>query len=425
MAHIRVLYGSWVWSHESPWPPWASVVKAVFWTSDLYQGLRDRLRKPCVTPSIEKAHGGHLSLKLGDTIIETDTGKVLKEEGRVELLPLWAGCPVRSFISALPFVCILIEVPRMWTLALHNIVAPFVLNGVLVAVTGEAADVRACVSNLKAACAEEFFHADVCVYNLSKASALYSMGQSALALCSLHQFSARLPRYLSYTQGTLSSAIPVELFCYLLYALDLITPNSTWVMVCTQQLDFSAALSIQSMFSVNIAVAYLSEEKSVPESFVTDLRAAVSNCDTVAPINCERVCDDLADGFPADCSGRRYVDQDEEATQPEEEDGESQKRPTPKSTGKQGEGTPAKAKKPKAAASSSQQSPKAAAKPPPNMALGTFAAHFTPSQQTQNGRGATGGAKGEMPGEQVAQANGGQFTGKGAKPKAPGPRRRR
>ena len=74
----------------------------------------------------------------------------------------------------------------MWTLALHNIVAQLVLNGILVAVTGEIADVAACVSNLKAACAEEFFHADVCVYNLSKPSPLYSMGQTALALCSLH-----------------------------------------------------------------------------------------------------------------------------------------------------------------------------------------------------------------------------------------------
>ena len=127
-----------------------------------------------------------MSLKLGDTIINTDTGKVLKEEGRVEVLPLWAGCSVPRFISALPFVCVLIEVPRMWTLALHNIVAQFVLNGFLVAVTGETADVRACVSNLKTAYAEEYFHADVCVYNLSIPSAVYSMGQTALALCSLH-----------------------------------------------------------------------------------------------------------------------------------------------------------------------------------------------------------------------------------------------
>ena len=255
----------------------------------------------------------------------------------------------------------------MWTLALHNIVAQFVLNGILVAVTGETADVRACVSNLKAACAEEFFHADVCVYNLSKPSALYSMGQNALALCSLHQFSARLPQYLSCVQGPLTTAKPVEVFCYLLYALDLIQQNSTWVMVCTQQPDFSAARSIQSMFPVNIAVAYLSEEKSIPESFVTNLRAAVSNCDTVAPIQWGRVCEDLADGFPVDCTGRRYVEQEEEATQQEEEDGESQKPPPPqKATGKKGDGTPAKATKSKAGASPSQQSPTPGAKPPPN-----------------------------------------------------------
>ena len=43
----------------------------------------------------------------------------------------------------------------------------------------------------------------------------------------------------SQSQGTLTSAIPIEVFCYLLYALDLIQPNSTWVMVCTQQPNFS------------------------------------------------------------------------------------------------------------------------------------------------------------------------------------------
>ena len=78
----------------------------------------------------------------------------------------------------------------------------------------------------------------------------------------------------------------------------------------------------------------------------------------------------------------------------------------------------AKAKKPKAVASSSQQRPKAGSRPPPNKASGTFAARFTPSRQTQNGRGATGGANSEMPSDQAPQANGGEFTGKGAKPTA-------
>ena len=43
----------------------------------------------------------------------------------------------------------------------------------------------------------------------------------------------------------------------------------------------------------------------------------MSNCDTVAPIQWHRVCEDLTDGFPVDCTGRRYVEQEEEATQPD------------------------------------------------------------------------------------------------------------
>ena len=69
---------------------------------------------------------------------------------------------------------------------------------------------------MKVACSNEFFHAHVCVYNLSKASAVYSMGQSALAVCSLHRFTSRLPRYMLFTQGTLSSPLLLKLFvfCY-------------------------------------------------------------------------------------------------------------------------------------------------------------------------------------------------------------------
>ena len=67
------------------------------------------------------------------------------------------------------------------------------------------------------------------------------------------------------------------------------------------------------MFPLNIAVAYLSEDKAVLEAFVTDLRASVFNCDSVAPINSDRACDDLEDRFPVDCSGMGYVKQEEKA----------------------------------------------------------------------------------------------------------------
>ena len=123
MAHIRVMYGSWIWTQESPCRPWASIIRSTFWCSQMYQGLRAKLRKRRVTPNVDKADGGRISVKLGDTVVETATRKVLKEDGRLEVLPLLYGCPARTFISALPFVYCLIEVPRMRTLAVHNIVA--------------------------------------------------------------------------------------------------------------------------------------------------------------------------------------------------------------------------------------------------------------------------------------------------------------
>ena len=202
MAHIHVMYGSWIWTEEPPWPPWASVIRATFWCFHMYQGFRAKLQKPLVTPNIEKADGGHIRVKLGDTVIETATGKVMKQEDRMEVLPLSYGCVVPTFISG-PSVYYLIEVPRMWTLAVHNIVAQFLVNGVQIAVTRETADVRACIGNLKVACSEAFFHANVCVYNLSKASAVYRMGHSALALCQFApvQFPSA-PLYVVYTRYT-------------------------------------------------------------------------------------------------------------------------------------------------------------------------------------------------------------------------------
>ena len=104
----------------------------------------------------------------------------------------------------------------MWTLAVHNIVANFSLTGDMSALTGETADVRACIGNLKGVCCEEFFHVDFCIYNHSKASALYNMGEAALAFCSLHRFSSCLPQFMSFTQGTLSSALPVKIISFLI-----------------------------------------------------------------------------------------------------------------------------------------------------------------------------------------------------------------
>ena len=106
-----------------------------------------------------------------------------------------------------------------------------------------------------------------CVYNLSKVSALYNMGHFALALCGLHQFSLRLPRYVSFTQGTLASALPVEIVCFVVchYIWSSRIPHGAWLPPNNLILPLRGhAWSVHSMFPVNIAVVYVFEDKAVP-----------------------------------------------------------------------------------------------------------------------------------------------------------------
>ena len=52
------------------------------------------------------------------------------------------------------------------------------------------------------------------------------------------------------------------------------------------------------------------------------MRAAITNAYTCPPKSWEYVSHDLLEGFPVDCSGVRYVDED-----PEEQDGEAESQP--------------------------------------------------------------------------------------------------
>ena len=105
-------------------------------------------------------------------------------------------------------------------------------------------------------------------------------------------------------------------------------------MVATQQPEFAAALCVQHMFPVDIVVPYLSEDKALPEAFVTDLRAGLSKFDSVAPINFDRASEALED---VDCSGMRYVEQEQDAPTQEEEEGDTHKRPAGKGSSRGGE----------------------------------------------------------------------------------------
>ena len=72
----------------------------------------------------------------------------------------------------------------------------------------------------------------------------------------------------------------------------------------------------------------------MPNEFVQSIRAAITNADTCPPKSWEDVYHGLGAGFPVDCSGVRYVDEDLE-----EQDGEAESQPethTPKKKPKTG-----------------------------------------------------------------------------------------
>ena len=66
------------------------------------------------------------------------------------------------------------EVPRLYTIGLHNLVAQLLLSGVPVFIAGESADVKAAVAALKATVVEDVYQCDVSIYNLSTKTPLYT-----------------------------------------------------------------------------------------------------------------------------------------------------------------------------------------------------------------------------------------------------------
>ena len=133
------------------------------------------LQKPVAKLVCEKSDTGLVSIQYArESLVESSTGKLIAELGRVELMAMRCGVPVPSIISSLPFAACVIEVPRLYTAGLHNLVAQLLLSGVPVFIAGESADVKATVAALKATVAEDMCQCDVAIYNLSSKTPLYT-----------------------------------------------------------------------------------------------------------------------------------------------------------------------------------------------------------------------------------------------------------
>ena len=137
-SHLKVAYGSWTWTEENPWPPWSAVIKAPLWKEPKYQGLRGLLQKLVAKPVCEKSDTRLVSIQCArESLVETSTGKLIAESGRVEPMAMRCGVPVPSIISSLPFAACVIEVPRLYTAGLHNLVARLLLSGVPMFIAGD------------------------------------------------------------------------------------------------------------------------------------------------------------------------------------------------------------------------------------------------------------------------------------------------
>ena len=173
-SHLKVAYGSWTWTEENPGPPWSAVIKAPLWKEPKYEGLRGLLQKPVAKPVCEKSDTGLVSIQCArESLVESSTGKLIAESGRVELMAMRCGVPVPSIISSLPFAACVIEVPRLYTAGLHNLVAQLLLSGVPVFIAGESADVKATVAALKATVAEDMYQCDVALVKQDPAVHFY------------------------------------------------------------------------------------------------------------------------------------------------------------------------------------------------------------------------------------------------------------
>ena len=214
-SHLKVAYGSWTWIEEKPWPPWSAVIKAPLWKEPKYEGLRGLLQKPVAKPVCEKSDTCLVSIQcVRESLVETSTGKLITESGRVELMAMRCGVPVPSIISSLPFAACVIEMPRLYTAGLHHPVAQLLLSGMPVFIAGESADAKATVAALKATVAEDMYQCDVSIYNLSTQTPLYTSTSHLVSICSATAFDNRMPRYVAFTEGPMSSVMPVEIFSF-------------------------------------------------------------------------------------------------------------------------------------------------------------------------------------------------------------------
>ena len=131
--------------------------------------------------------------------------------------------------------------------------------------------------------AEDMCQCDVSLYNLSSKTPLYTSSSHLLSICSATAFDTRMPLYVAYSEGPMSSVLPFEIFSFLLSLVPVPARAGNWFLLGSPFVHFASMMSTTFSKDCNVVCALLGEETVVPDEFVQSMRVAITDSDTCPP----------------------------------------------------------------------------------------------------------------------------------------------
>ena len=181
---LKFRCADWVYTDDlpMPMPPWDSVCKAEFWTSSKYVHFRSHLARPRNSFSIVSSEGNVLHLKT----ISGCGADATCGDPPVQLCLLNPTTILNATVVGLPFILVVVAVPKGWSMGLPTLAVRHVSMGKPLLVAGELASVRIIMSRLQTDLVEEGVNqVSVMVYNAGSRSPNFTMMQSVMTIVTL------------------------------------------------------------------------------------------------------------------------------------------------------------------------------------------------------------------------------------------------
>ena len=161
-----------------------------------------------------------------------------------------------SIISWRPFAICVIEVPKLYTPSLQNLVAQLLRFGVPWFSASESAYVRPNVGALKANVAEDWCESNVPKYHFSFKSHDMLLVPVCFSFPPVPPF-RKISRYLAYHEGRMSCIVPVKIFLYLFHMVPVSTSARISFLLWDSMCAFCSMLSTRFVRECNVVLALL------------------------------------------------------------------------------------------------------------------------------------------------------------------------